>query len=729
MIFSKKRNFITAIIVVFVSITAVLTALYIIRDGNESNIVINEVCSSNFSVLNDGYGKYPDWIELYNAGDTAVSLKGFFLKSSKGKRFDLPNTVLEPGSYILFAKNVESEARGEILNYDPDASIGLADFLLNGAQTNRINDRFFDFSISSSGDELFLFEPGGRITDKVDIPSMPYDTSYARVTDGGGEWHKCGSTPGYSNDGSEEVVDRVLQAPSLSAESGFYDGEFDLTITAGNGETVYYTTDCTDPLKKGKEYTGPVRIYDRSEEENNYASRQDVSPYIVEEDNDYRLVSTDPVDKAMVIKAVAVNKKGEVSYMAEGTYFVGFQDKEVYDGVSIIALNPDADAMFDPVKGRYVLGEKYDEYMNGDYVSKHWEKHQGNYSLSGRESEEEGSVLYFNEEHELQIDQKAGIRIRGGHSRTFLQKGFNLYARSVYGGNDHFDHNIFDYRLPERQYSLFAGGQDDRYKVKDVLFSRLMEGENVAVNSFKPCFLFLDGEFFGLYWLSDKYDDVYFHEKYEVYEGNSEYFKVDYTNIDEVHSSEKYKQSFGFAGKEYIDDKAYEEICGSIDMDSLITYYAANFYIEHCNDWPTLNKGIWRSRSADLGEFQDMRWRYLIFDVNSSSLSKVENIQMDFMLNEDAVLSSLMTNESFRKAFYEKYKYLRENVFNADRAKAIIEEIDGEIGQLLYMNWDHYYSKDYANEEKYKKYIDDLKVFFEKRADYLDPYMEEIFLK
>ncbi|MEC8905676.1 MAG: lamin tail domain-containing protein, partial [Verrucomicrobiota bacterium] len=45
-------------------------------------VVINEVMSNNETTVADGDGDFPDWIELYNAGDTAAELTGYHLSDN-----------------------------------------------------------------------------------------------------------------------------------------------------------------------------------------------------------------------------------------------------------------------------------------------------------------------------------------------------------------------------------------------------------------------------------------------------------------------------------------------------------------------------------------------------------------------------------------------------------------------------------------------------------------------
>ena len=64
---------------------------------------INEIMSSNGSTLADEDGDFSDWIELYNCGDTAVSLEGWGLSDNPGNPFKwvFPEVVLAPREYLL----------------------------------------------------------------------------------------------------------------------------------------------------------------------------------------------------------------------------------------------------------------------------------------------------------------------------------------------------------------------------------------------------------------------------------------------------------------------------------------------------------------------------------------------------------------------------------------------------------------------------------------------------
>ena len=66
-------------------------------------ILINEFMASNDRTLADEDGDYPDWIELFNAGDEAVDLSGYSLTDDPEQpdRWSLPSLVLSPGKHLL----------------------------------------------------------------------------------------------------------------------------------------------------------------------------------------------------------------------------------------------------------------------------------------------------------------------------------------------------------------------------------------------------------------------------------------------------------------------------------------------------------------------------------------------------------------------------------------------------------------------------------------------------
>lgn len=141
--------------------------------GGSGSVVLSEVVSSNRSSYVDETLGTPDWIELYNPGDRPVRLQGYIL-TDKPDTFDpacvLPDITLEPGGYCVIP------ADGSAAGGDP--------FCL-------------PFGVSRLGETLYLLNPAGQLVDKLVVPELGEDVSYAR---GDGEEGYClQPTPGRPN--------------------------------------------------------------------------------------------------------------------------------------------------------------------------------------------------------------------------------------------------------------------------------------------------------------------------------------------------------------------------------------------------------------------------------------------------------------------------------------------------------------------------------------------------
>ena len=146
----------------------------IISDATRE-IILNEIVSTNSSILADDFNEYEDFIELYNPQDTAINLTGKYLTDKKDNLVKWQfgeNIKIEPKSYLL-------------VWCDEDGSQG---------------DLHANFKLSSSGEFTAIVDTDGvTIIDSVTIPTIPENESFARDNNSG-EWYITNSTtPGASN--------------------------------------------------------------------------------------------------------------------------------------------------------------------------------------------------------------------------------------------------------------------------------------------------------------------------------------------------------------------------------------------------------------------------------------------------------------------------------------------------------------------------------------------------
>ncbi|MGA1238515.1 MAG: CotH kinase family protein, partial [Limisphaerales bacterium] len=66
-------------------------------------VLINEFMASNNRTLNDAFGDDSDWVELYNPGNVAVDLNGWYLTDQMDQltRWRFPQVVIEPKGFLM----------------------------------------------------------------------------------------------------------------------------------------------------------------------------------------------------------------------------------------------------------------------------------------------------------------------------------------------------------------------------------------------------------------------------------------------------------------------------------------------------------------------------------------------------------------------------------------------------------------------------------------------------
>ncbi|MDO9001613.1 MAG: gliding motility-associated C-terminal domain-containing protein [Bacteroidota bacterium] len=80
----------------------VLSSLTTLKAQSNVAIVLNEYSASNFSGVIDNYGNQSDWVEIYNAHTSSVTLNGYWLSNDRNnlKKWAFPSTfTMSSGSY------------------------------------------------------------------------------------------------------------------------------------------------------------------------------------------------------------------------------------------------------------------------------------------------------------------------------------------------------------------------------------------------------------------------------------------------------------------------------------------------------------------------------------------------------------------------------------------------------------------------------------------------------
>ena len=151
-------------------------------------LYINEFMASNDSAFSGPQGDFPDWIEIYNAGEEAVMLGGYYMSddiADPEAMYQIPDmypdsVTVEPGGFILFYAN-------------------------KGEATSVLN---LNFKLSGDGESIGFWNPEQVFVDSITYGPQIADTSYGRFTDGTNNWFMMPDyTPGESNRNPSSIGD------------------------------------------------------------------------------------------------------------------------------------------------------------------------------------------------------------------------------------------------------------------------------------------------------------------------------------------------------------------------------------------------------------------------------------------------------------------------------------------------------------------------------------------
>ncbi len=671
-------------------------------------IAINEVMASNTNSIADEDGDNSDWIEIYNYGSNPMSLAGYGLSDNSNLPFKwvFPSVGIQPGQFILvWASGKNRTTPGKPLH------------------TN--------FSISAAGEELILTKPDGTIIDQLPPTSIPTGYSYGRLPNGTGNWfYYTQVTPGASN--SSTTTFHPPDPPVFSHPSGFYADGFTLTLShADNNATIVYTTDGSEPkitnlsgvsykyknqypqnpgqptgplltnTYTSVAYTQPVYISDRSPEPNKLASISSTWHYAP----DY--LPTNPIKKATVVRAAAI-VNGVSSRVITNTYFVS--EASAFAGdlpIASIAVNEDD--LFDYNKGIYVAGIDFDNWRKNNPNGITNGHVQANYRRRGIETEKPASFQYFVNEKEV-INQNIGLRLHGSFSRHVQNKTFRLYARSEYDAKNSFDYPFFGSgnsgsfkRLLLRNSGNDAGNYwiggafqwtySPAVYFRDAFIHKMVSHLGFDIMDYMPVITYVNGEYWGLLNLRERYDQHYLERKYGIAEAELDYLTGNASAKIGINAHYLMTRNFIENNNLAITDN-YNHVKTLIDTDNFMNYHIAQIYARN-TDWPGNNIDYFRKRTdqftPDAPYGQDGRWRWMMFDTDhgfgwSGANSFTHNTLQGASTGtgwSTIILSKLLENTSFRNDFINRYADLLNSAFLPERLVGMINEMAGRIADEI----------------------------------------------
>lgn len=559
-----------------------------------------------------------DWVEIYNSTGSAVSLAGYGISNNPKNpaKWVFPDISIEPGEYLLLY------------------ATGSAD----KAQKKNLK---LNFCISSTGEALFFFDPNGKLIDKLSAGRMKSGQSYGR--DGSdNRFYYAEPTPGAQNGKGYEGI---TQLPAFSVTPGIYDNAVTVAITAGEGETIRYTTDCTTPNASSEVYSGELSI-----------------------------------SKNSVIRAAAFRDGYLSGDVATATYL--FRSDGVNHALPVVTLVTDPDNLWNSKTGIYATGDQFDP----DAASYADTLKSATYYQAKFATEEQVDTIWekpaafslFDDNGKQVFTQNVGIRIAGSFGRGRAQKGFNVIARKEYGKGS-MEYPFFENR-PYKEYKavvLRAGAQDqNRSKIRDELASGLLEGTdiNILYQAYRPTVLYLNGEYWGVYFMKEK-RNRFFVAQHENTENNVDlaigkgFKQRSYGDNSDWVSLYEYATTHDLSSAE-----AYAYVSERMDVDSFRDYMIAEIYNGNTD---TYNFQYYRLKGG--------KWKFIFYDFCWGFQSPGHET-LAFRMGKTPsdvcsakLFAAMLQNKGWRDSFCRRFGELLNTAFAPERVTSLIDQLYGYV--------------------------------------------------
>ena len=454
----------------------------------------------------------------------------------------------------------------------------------------------------------------------------------------------------------------------FSAQGGFYEDVFQLELYNYYPQNhIRYTTNGNRPDANSPLYSDSLYL-----DESLY-STSDVYTIINCPENEFYL--PDSVEHCIVIRAAVFDENDScVSAVRTNSYFIRSLGCDTH-GLPAVSLCADSLDLFDYQRGIFVPGAWWYSGLP------EW---TGNYFCKGRNWERVCNVEFY-EQDNRGINQQAGLRTHGGASRRFQQKGMKLFAREEYG-KKRFKHRFFSdaYIANVKHFCLkpFRGSNWLQSGLNDALCHQVARQLDIDVLGTRAVTVFLNGEYWGIYYLEEAPDERYIEDHYDIEPDICNIIKNwhELENGDDAEWRDLYEW---METADLTDSMDYSYICSKVDLDNFIDYTVFELYAANV-DWPANNVRCWQAG--------DRKWRWMFYDGDGcffrdwdvfANIADTSNNLGPSNAASTLFYRRLMANESFKQNLYERFMDLMSHKFGYEYTGPVLASLSATIADEI----------------------------------------------
>lgn len=521
-----------------------------------------------------------------------------------------------------------------------------------------------NFKLNNEGEELYLWNDRQKILDSLNYGKLSYDVTFSKNQDN--EIKLFGISEPTPNKLNSKIYLGITPKPNVNFENNIFKDNIDITIDLIENFDVRYTLNGENPINSSFLNNGEsLTFFDNT-----------------------------------ILKVGAFNNEYLTSSFAYHTFIEKSNTK-----LPIISISTSNKDLFDPSEGILTNIKSIKEII-------------GNVEM----------FVNIDNNYKNVINTNIGLKLHGGISRTLSQKAFRFYFRDKYG-DEKLNFNIFKENISynDNTYNISRlllknGGQDfNSTKMRDNF------GQNLAknleyINHLQniPVKTYLNGNYNGLYYLTERFDDDYLNLKYNI---NKEEITIVEGNGNIVYGSNSIfnNQVQYLLNYENINNLTYSSIDSVLNVNNFIDYMFLNTLIMNY-DFAFQNQLIWYQNNHKRLNFQpyDM-------DVCFSLWSNFKNnIFYDFLATENQIVNlffKLTENDSIRNYFVTRVYDKLNTSFKSEKMIEIFDKMVDEIKDDI----PAHQARFPESVPNWHQAVDSIRIFLRERPQFYKLHLSEYF--
>jgi len=420
----------------------------------------------------------------------------------------------------------------------------------------------------------------------------------------------------------------ISPTPTASLEGGFYSEKQTLTLLSEKGD-IYYTLDNSAPTMTSPKYDG--------------------QPIEISKNTSIRMICI--YDGRISSPVVTVN------------YFI----KPLPLSLPIISVTVDEEEMY----GKDGIYRNYNDDLEIPA----------------------NAALYI--DGKLEFSLNCGIKIFGAGSRSYEKKSYQLKFRSKYGPSK-LEYDIFgDGEITEFNSLVLRSGSQDQFgsMIRDEFATTLakMYFPSQIVQNNRPCNLYINGKYVGIYFIREKIGDDFIAAHYRVSPESVTIVKK-MKSVECGDLIDEWMDIYSFACEKDLSlSENYKYICDNLCIDNLIDYYILTAWSDNRD---TGNTRVFKSTEGD------GKWRFIYYDMDLGFGTYDQNVSDPstakylfgkyniYSKRYNAMICNLFKNTTFRDLFLKRLNELCTTVFTDEIVLPIIsrfeDALDNDMNYRVY---------------------------------------------